>query len=587
MFAPLKNCIMLAATLPVLICAQGIASRGVKPQPRGKPSGIPFPVRFVDIAEQAGINAVSYYGPVDRADYIVETSGGGAAFIDFDNDGWLDIFVLTGSRFDGSADQAVNRLYRNRGDGTFEDVTQKAGLAQGGWAMSVAAGDIDNDGWEDLFVAYWGQNRLYRNGRGAFTDITAQAGLAATRTDPPYWGSGATFIDYDRDGDLDLFVANYIDFDPKKTPKPGGSNNCNWKGVPVACGPRGLPPGRLWFYENQGNLRFADISDRTGVSKIRGSYAMTAVAVDIDGDGWTDIYVAGDSTPSLLLRNTGKGTFIDEGLERGIALNDDGMEQAGMGIGVGDFNLDGHLDLFKTHFSDDTSVLYRNDGKGNFRDDTIRSGLAVETRFVGWGAAITDLDNDGLPDLVFVTGNVYPETGARLPAYPYKTPRVVFRNLGGGKLEQFIDEAGPGIAAQHSSRGAAFGDFDNDGDIDAVVLNINERPSLLRNDNSSSHRWIKLLLIGSESNRSAIGARAVLRYGARVQAQTVMSQTSFYSVNDRRLHFGLGKEESASVTICWPNGRKETLENLSAGRLIAIREGEGVIKQEPLARTDK
>ncbi len=587
MLATLKTCILVAALTPALLCAQGIASRGVKPQPRGKPSGIPFPVRFADAGESAGLTGVSFYGPVDRADYIVETSGGGVAFIDFDNDGWLDIFVLTGSRFDGSAGDAVNRLYRNRGDGTFEDVTQKAGLAQGGWAMSVAAGDIDNDGWEDLFVAYWGQNRLYHNRKGTFADITGQAGLTAARSEPPLWGSGATFIDYDRDGDLDLFVANYIDFDPKKTPKPGGSSNCNWKGVPVACGPRGLAPGRLWFFENQGNLRFADVSDRSGVSKIRGSYAMTAVAVDIDADGWTDIYVAGDSTPSLLLRNTGKGTFIDEGLERGIALNDDGMEQAGMGIGAGDFNLDGHLDLFKTHFSDDTNILYRNDGKGNFRDDTISSGLAVETRFVGWGAAIADLDNDGLPDLFYVTGNVYPETGKRLPAYPYKTPRVVFRNLGGGKLEQFIEQAGPGVAGAHSSRGAAFGDFDNDGDIDAVVLNLNERPSLLRNDNSASHRWIKLLLTGSESNRSAIGAKVVLRYGGRVQAQTVMSQSSFYSVNDRRLHFGLGKEESASVTIHWPNGRRETYQNLPAGRLITIREGEGVVKSETLARQVK
>ncbi|MBI3678848.1 MAG: CRTAC1 family protein [Acidobacteria bacterium] len=557
------------------VFAQGIASRGVRPQPRGKPSGIPFQAKFTDVAGHAGLRAPVVYGGIDRINYIVETSGGGVAFFDYDNDGWLDIFLVSGARFGQMPADATSRLYRNKGDGTFEDVTDKAGLRQSGWGMSVATGDIDNDGWEDLFVTYWGQNRLYRNtGKGGFEEITEQAGLVLPKRERPWWSSGATFIDYDLDGDLDLFIASYIDFDMARTPKPGQNPNCAWKGVPVACGPRGLPPGRLWMFENKGGLRFEDVSDRTGVSKIRGTYAMTAVAVDIDSDGWTDIYIAGDSSPSLLLRNTGKGAFVDEGLERGIALNDDGMEQAGMGIGIGDYNLDGHLDLFKTHFSDDTNILYRNDGKGNFRDDTISTGLAVETRFVGWGAAITDLDNDGLPDLFFVTGNVYAETEKPLPAYPYRTPRVVFRNLGNSKFEQLMEEAGPGVAAVHSSRGAAFGDFDNDGDIDVVIVNLNEPPSLLRNDLPAGAHWLKVRLEGVRTNRSAIGARVIVKYGNRRQAQALTSQASFYSVNDPRLHFGLGKETKADVTVIWPGGKQETYPGLEADRLVTIREGE-------------
>lgn len=551
--------------------------------PRGKPSGIPFPARFVDVAAAAGLREAAIYGLPDRVDYIVETSGGGVAFLDYDNDGWMDLFVLSGTRLDGSSPNATNRLYRNRADGTFEDVTERAGLRHNGWAMGVATGDIDNDGWQDLFVTYWGDNRLYRNtGQGAFEEIAQKAGVILPARQRPYWSSGATFLDYDRDGDLDLFIANYIDFDLARTPKPGRNANCTWKGVPVACGPRGLPPGRNWLFENKGNLRFEDVSEQTGIAKVSGTYAMTAVAADLDADGWTDIYVAGDSTPSLLFRNTGKRTFTEEALERGIALNDDGMEQAGMGIGIGDVNLDGFLDIFKTHFSDDTNILYRNDGKGNFRDETVRSGLAVETRFVGWGAAITDLDNDGLPDLFLVTGNVYAETEASLPAYPYKTPRSVFRNLGGGRFEQLIEEAGPGVADAHSSRGAAFGDFDNDGDIDVAVWNRNEPPSLLRNELKSDNRWLKLRLIGKESNRSAIGARVLLRYGDRLQAQAVMSQSSFYSSNDPRLHFGLGQQSVATATVFWPSGRIEEIRGLEAGRLYTIREGEGVVNREPL-----
>jgi hypothetical protein len=301
------------------------------------------------------------------------------------------------------------------------------------------------------------------------------------------------------------------------------------------------------------------------------------VAADFDNDGWPDIYVACDSTPSFYFRNKHDGTFSEEGLERGAALNEDGMEQAGMGLGVGDYDLDGHLDIFKTHFSDDTSVLYRNDGKAVFEDVTIRSGIGVETRYVGWGAGIVDLDNDGFPDLFAVTGSVYPEVERKIASYPYKTPRLVFRNLGNGVFEELLDQAGPGVSAAHSSRGCAFGDFDNDGDVDIVVVNLNEPPSLLRNDVTGANSWLKVQLIGTVSNRSAIGARVTARYGDRMQIQEVLAQASFYSVNDRRLHFGLGAAKTADLEIRWPNGRSDSFKDVPAGRLVTIREGEGIV----------
>jgi enediyne biosynthesis protein E4 len=557
---------------------QGVSSRGVRALPRRKPSGLPFHARFTDVAKAAGLSAPVIYGGVDRKQYILETVGCGAAFIDYDNDGWLDIFVLSGSRIEGAPSGATNRLYKNNRDGTFTDVTEKAGLLRTGWASAVAVGDFNNDGFEDLFITYWGQNILYRNnGDGVFTDITEKAGLLHPGV---RWGSGCTFVDYNRDGLLDLCVATYLEFDFKSVPQPGGSTNCNWKGIPVNCGPRGLPAGNVSLYRNNGDGTFTDVSVASGMAKARGSYAMTVVSADFDNDGWPDIYVACDSTPSFLFRNNHNGSFSEVGLERGVALNEDGMEQAGMGVGIGDFDLDGSLDIFKTHFSDDTSILYKNDGKGNFDDFTIRSGLGVETRFVGWGAGIVDLDNDGNPDLFLVTGSVYPEVEQKLPAYPFRTPRVVFRNLGNGKFEELIDEAGPGIAAVHSSRGCAFGDFDNDGDVDVLVVNLNEPPSLLRNDVSGDGHWLKVKLIGVKSNRSAIGGRVTAQYGGNRQAQEVLSQASFYSASDLRLHFGLGAADHADLEVRWPNGGREQIAKVAADQLVVIREGEGIVKKE-------
>jgi len=556
------------------IFGQGMSPHSTKAQPRSAPSGRPFYAHFTDIADKAGLVAPTVYGYPDHKDYILEAVGCGCAFLDYDNDGWMDIFVLSGTRMNGAPSDATNRLYKNNRDGTFSDVTDKTGLHDVGWASSVCVGDYNNDGFEDLFCTYFGQNKLYRNnGDGTFTDVTKQAGLL---NDAPRYGAGCTFLDYNRDGNLDLFVSNYVQFDLKRVPKPGQNSNCTWKGVDVECGPRGLPHGVHSLYRNNGDGTFTDVSVQAGISTLRGSYGMTVVSADFDEDGWPDIFVACDSTPSLFFMNNHDGTFREEGVIRGVALSEDGEEQAGMGVGVGDYDLDGHLDLFKTHFSEDTNGLYHNDGKGNFVDVTRVARIGVENRYVGWGAGIVDLDNDGYPDIFMVTGSVYPELEKTMPQFPNKTPRVVFRNLGNGTYEELLDEAGPGVAAPHCSRGCAFGDFDNDGDLDVLIVNLNEPPSLLRNDLRGANHWLKLKLVGTKSNRSAIGARVLVRYGKKSQAQEVLSQSSFYSVNDSRLHFGLGAETVADIDIYWPSGAHEELKGVAADQLIVVKEGTGI-----------
>ncbi|MGB2589299.1 MAG: CRTAC1 family protein [Candidatus Acidiferrum sp.] len=565
------------------LLGQGVATHKAEPLARLAPSGRPFNAHFIDVAQAAGLREPTIYGGVNSKKYILESTGCGCAFIDYDNDGWMDIFLLCGTRLEGAPPEATNRLYKNNRDGTFTDVTEKAGLHAVGWACGVCIGDYNNDGFEDIFCTYFGQNILYRNnGDGTFTNVTKDAGLLNAE---PRWGAGCSFLDYNRDGHLDLFVSNYVRFSFEHAPVPGANTNCNWKGIPVECGPRGLPTGHHSLYKNNGDGTFTDVSEQAGIAKATNCYGMTVVAADLDEDGWTDIYVACDSTPSLLFMNNHDGTFREEGVVRGVALSDDGEEQAGMGVGVGDYKLDGHLDLFKTHFADDANVLYHNDGKGNFDDVTRTSRLGVETRYICWGAGIVDLDNDGYPDLFMVTGNVYPEVGEKLPQYPNKTPRAVFRNLGNGTFEELMEAAGPGVAAAHCSRGCAFGDFDNDGDIDMVIINLNENPSLLRNDLQGKENWIKVKLEGVKSNRSAIGARVLAHYGGKTQAQSVLSQSSFYSCNDSRLHFGLGKYSSVTVEVHWPSGLVEWFKQLPINELVTLKEGIGRVPNRGWSRT--
>ncbi len=561
---------------------QGVVSRKAKAEQRMVPSGRPFNARFRDIAKEAGLVLPVVYGEADHKDYILETIGCGCAFFDYDNDGWMDIFLLSGSSMAGTPSGASNRLYKNNRDGTFSDVTEKAGLRFTGWGSGVCVGDYNNDGWEDLFCTFYGQNKLYRNnGDGTFTDITKQAGLENPKT---RWGAGCTFVDYNRDGHLDLFISNYVQFDATHIPKPGQDVYCNWKGLPVNCGPRGLPPGYHSLYRNNGDGTFTDVSVQAGIDTLRSSYGMTVVAADFDEDGWPDIFVACDSTPSLLLMNQRNGTFREEGVVRGVALSDDGMEQAGMGVGVGDYDLDGHMDLFKTHFTDDTEGLFHNNGKAEFENATMAAHVGTENRYICWGAGIVDLDNDGFPDLFMTAGSVYPEVERTLPQYPNKNPRVVFRNLGNGTFEELIEEAGPGVAAAHCSRGCAFGDFDNDGDIDILIVNLSEAPSLLRNDVSGNNHWLKVKLVGTKSNRSAIGARVLAKYGKKIQAQEVLSQSSFYSASDPRLHFGLGGETSADLEIRWPSGMRQTLKGVEANQIVTIKEGTGIVMNQKSVR---
>ncbi len=540
---------------------------------------------FTDVAAAAGLTTPSVYGGLEKKTFIIETNGCGVAFFDFDNDGWTDVFLLNGRRLeDPKRGQApTSRLYRNERNGRFADVTEASGLARTGWASGVCVGDVDNDGFPDLFVTYWGQNVLYRNlGNGSFADVTKRAGVA---TSGIRWGSGCTFVDYDRDGYLDLFVANYLSFDLATAKKPGDGANCMWKGVAVNCGPKGLPTDTNLLYHNNGDGTFADVSAASGIAKVTGRYAMTASTTDFNDDGWPDIYVACDSTASILLRNNKNGTFTDVATESGCAFNEDGQVQAGMGVATGDFNADGRIDLFKTHFSDDLPALYRNTGKNYFEDASRASGFEI-TRFVQWGVVGADFDDDGWVDLMVMTGSVYPEVEKVFKDYPYRGPRLVYRNDGKGRFDDVTDQAGAAVRLPLSSRGCACGDFDNDGDVDVLIMNMNDLPQLLRNDlaSSPSTNWLSLRLVGTKSNRSAIGARVRVTCGDHVQTQELTSQSSYYSSNDPRMHFGLGSSEKIDrVEIRWPSGATETIANVVPNRFQVVAEGTGLAKPDTIA----
>jgi len=537
-------------------------------------------VQFVDVGREAGLTVPNVWGGVEHKRYIIEAKGSGLAFFDYDNDGWLDIYLTNGTRLGEKWPQGktpTSQLFKNNRDGTFTNVTEKSGLARTGWQTGVCVGDYDNDGWDDLFCCFWGRNILFRNnGDGTFTDVTQKAGLYSERV---HWGAGCTFLDYDRDGHLDLFVCNYLQLDPAQVNSSGEAAVCQWKGLPVMCGPRGLPGDTNFLYHNNGDGTFADASEKAGILKPGPRYSITAVAYDFDNDGWPDIYVAVDSQPSILYHNNHDGTFTDIAVAAGCAYSETGHEQAGMGVAVADYDCDGWFDIFKTNFSDDTCNLYRNNGDGTFSDVTFPSGIAVNSRYVGWGCGFLDYDNDGWSDLMQINGHVYPEMVGHEVGETYKNPRIVYRNMGNGQFKDVSSVMGPGISERFSSRGAAFGDYDNDGDIDVLVLNMNDLPSLLRNDGGNKQNWIKIKLTGTKCNRTAIGARVRVVTGDHVQMDEVHSGSSVMSQGDLRLHFGLGKSETVDVIeVKWPTtGKLERFTKVKANQILTIKEGSGIV----------
>ncbi|MCU1271542.1 MAG: ASPIC/UnbV domain protein [Acidobacteriaceae bacterium] len=563
--------------------AQGVATGGTAVPARPLPAGMKAPVvEYRDIAKQAGLDGVNISGSETSKQYIVETTGNGVAIFDFDNDGLPDIFLVNSGSLDKDAVQPKHFLYHNLGGLKFEDVTDKAGIKLTGWGQGVCVGDVDNHGYPDLFITQWGQSVLYRNlGNGTFKDETKQRGLASAK---PRWSTGCAFLDFNHDGFLDLVVVHYVDFDLAHTPHPGQTSQCQWKGKPVMCGPRGLPPETLSFYQNDGHGNFTDVSDQLHISGPRNYYGFTALTGDFDNDGWPDIFVACDSTASLYYHNLGGKRFEEIGVRAGLAYNEDGREQAGMGAAAADFDGDGLLDIFKTNFADDTHTMYRNQGANNFEDDTIGSGLAVNTKYLGWGTAFLDFDNDGWKDLIVANGHVYPEVDTGHTAEKYKEPRLLYWNRGDGQFFDLSSQGGSGITDVHSSRGLAVGDLDNDGSEEVLISNMGEAPSLLKNfaDNGNS-----LLVRALTSARDAIGARITVTAGGHKQIDEVRSGGSYISQNDLRLHFGLGSASTADISVRWLDGKVENFKSAAAGQILTIEEGKGIVRTQHYSSSKK
>ncbi len=531
---------------------------------------------FDDIAAKAGLTMTTVFGGVDTKKYIIETTGTGVAIFDYDNDGWPDIFVVNGATLEDASgkDVPTNHLYRNNHDGTFNDVTVRAGLAESGWGQGVCVGDYDNDGWEDLYVTYYGANRLYHNEHGVFKDVSKDARVAGSGK---LWGSGCAFVDYDRDGLLDLVVANYVDFDVSTAPKPGERADCVWKGVPVMCGPKGLPWSKNILYHNLGRGKFEDVSSKSHIDQATGHYGLSVSTLDYDNDGWPDIYIACDSTASILYHNNHDGTFTDVAIVAGAAFNEDGRAQAGMGSTVADFNGDGKLDIFRTNFSDDTSTLYRNNGNGTFDDVTYAAGLGLHTQYLGWGAMFFDFDNDGWPDILVVNGHVYPEVDKQHLGSNFQEPKILYHNNGNGTFTDISAEAGTAITTATSARGLAIGDLWNNGQLSAVISNMNAHPMLLVNKVKSPNHWIAFRTIGTKSNRDGIGARITVSAGGRARVDEVRSGSSYDSNSDMRVHFGLGQTSKVDFTeVRWPSGLTERFKNPKIDEIDQLREGTGV-----------
>jgi len=531
---------------------------------------------FVDLARQAGLTTLNQSGGDQHKEFIIETTGNGALIFDYDNDGWPDIFLPNGSRVEGFPEGAAptGHLLHNNHDGTFTDVTEKAGLVRSGWGQGGCVGDYDNDGYLDLFVTFWGQSILYHNnGDGTFTDVTRQAGLETPESE---WSTGCSFLDYDRNGKADLFVSRYVAFSYDRTPRPGQGPYCVYKGVDVICGPRGLQFQKNALYRNRGDGTFADVSERSGIQKTSGCYGLTALTGDFDEDGWPDIYVACDSTPNLLYHNNQDGTFTDIARQAGVAFNEDGALQAGMGLAADDYGHSGLEDIVKTNFSDDTPTLYLNRGKNTFDDVTISAGLGKIRSWLGWGVQFYDFDNSGWPGIFMANGHIVPEVDGKNIATSYRQPKVLYLNLGNGRFANITAPSGSALNEMHAARGLALGDLYNDGHLEALVNNMNETPSLYRNT-AAVGNFVNLQLVGSRSHRAALGARVTLITGHDRRTQEVRSGGGYISQNDLRLHFGLGPAAVAEkIEIRWPSGLLETLENLPANRFYLIREGQGV-----------
>lgn len=570
-----KNVVSVLPAILLLLVSNAVVTPAPTAFPKPKE---PSPIAdFTDIAEKAGLTMMNVFGGIDTKKYIIETTGTGVAIIDYDNDGWPDIFVVNGSRLEGflAGNAPTNHLYHNNHNGTFTDVTAKTGLVATGWGQGVCVGDYDNDGWEDLYITYYGKNRLYHNDHGVFTEVAEKAGVAGSGK---AWGTGCAFVDYNRDGRLDLIVANYVDFNLSTAPMPGGGSSCTWKGVPVMCGPRGLPGAKNILYQNRGDGTFADVTTKAHIDQTNGRYAFGVATLDFDDDGWPDIYVACDSAPNILYHNNRDGTFTDVAVIAGVAFNEDGREQAGMGTTVADFNGDGRLDIFKTNFSDDTPTLYRNNGDGSFSDVTFAAGLGVHTQYLGWGAMFLDFDNDGWPDLILVNGHVYPEVDKYHLGSGYQEPRLLYHNNGNGSFSDVSPAAGPGINAVSSARGLAVGDLWNDGRLSALISNMNAKLSLLVNAVRSDNHWISFKTVGTRSNRDGIGAKITVKVGKRTLVDEVRSGSSYISQSDLRVHFGLGSATKIdSVQVRWPSGLVERFDSLTLDTIQTLREGSGTM----------